>query len=114
GSQAGQQAFNPIKGSLPARIDVDLSGFDAMTRAAGDDFKAAAAGEDKLLPGYASMTEVGYQNAINPSLLVFAVGGERARALDPKSVLESEEAIPALDVDYMVSKMRVNYSLLLE
>jgi len=112
GSKEGQQAFNPIKGSLPARTDVDLSDFDDITQKAGADFKAAAEGANKLLPGYASLTLVNYQNAINPSLLVFAVGGERAKELDVANVPDSEVGIQPLDVDYIVGKMRVNYPLL--
>lgn len=111
GSKEGQLAFNPIKGSLPARTDVELSDFDAVSQQDGADFKAAAAAPDKLLPGYASLTDVGYQDAINPSLLVFAVGGERARALDT-NVPEAEAAIQAFDMEYIIGKMRVAYPLL--
>lgn len=112
GSAAGQQAFNPLKGSVPARIDADLSLFDDMTRASAMDFQAAGADTHKLLPGYASLTTLDFQEEINPSLLVFAVGGDRARALDPTDVPEDEAQVPALDLDYIIAKVAANYDLL--
>src|SRR5690606_13215846 len=85
-SRVGQEAFNPVKGSVPARIDVSLDGFDDMVKGAAADFDEAARGEARLLPGYASLTTFEYQKEVNPSLLVFAVGGARARLLDPDNV----------------------------
>jgi glucose/mannose transport system substrate-binding protein len=38
GSQAGQDAFNPIKGSIPARTDGDRSLYDVYLQSAMDDF----------------------------------------------------------------------------
>jgi glucose/mannose transport system substrate-binding protein len=40
GSQAGQDAFNPIKGSIPARTDGDLSLYDAYLTGAMDDWQS--------------------------------------------------------------------------
>jgi glucose/mannose transport system substrate-binding protein len=40
GSQAGQDAFNPIKGSIPARTDPDLSKYDEYLLSAMEDFKS--------------------------------------------------------------------------
>jgi glucose/mannose transport system substrate-binding protein len=40
GSQAGQDAFNPIKGSIPARTDPDLSVYDEYLLSAMEDFKS--------------------------------------------------------------------------
>ncbi len=112
GSGAGQETFNPLKGSVPARTDVDLAQFDDMVRASAADFATAGAGDVKLLPGYASLTPLDFQIEINPSLLVFAVGGDRARSLDPDNVPEDEAIVPALNVDYMVNKIAANYALL--
>ncbi len=112
GSIEGQQAFNRVKGSVPARTDVDLSVFDEVTRNAAADFEKAAAGTDRLLPGYASLTTFAYQKEINPSLLVFAVGGRRARQLDPENVPVAEGAIPARSLEYIVGKLRVTYPIL--
>lgn len=40
GSREGQDAFNPIKGSIPARIDPDLSVYDDYLLSAMEDFKS--------------------------------------------------------------------------
>ncbi|HEY4106740.1 MAG TPA: extracellular solute-binding protein, partial [Polyangiaceae bacterium] len=112
GSADGQQAFNPLKGSVPARTDADLSLFDDMTRNSAMDFKAAGAQTNKLLPGYASLTTLAFQEEINPSLLVFAVGGDRARTLDSADVPADEAQVQAFDVDYIIQKIAANYALL--
>ncbi len=39
GSQAGQDAFNPVKGSIPARSDADRSLYDAYLTSAMDDWE---------------------------------------------------------------------------
>jgi len=111
-SRAGQEAFNPLKGSIPARTDVDLGLFDEMVRTAADDFTLAAEGEGKLLPGYATLTTFDYQKEVNPSLLVFAVGGARARQLDPANVSINELDVQALNVGYIVGKIMATYVLL--
>jgi len=41
-SQEGQDAFNPIKGSIPSRIDGDRSKYDSYLNAAMDDFATDA------------------------------------------------------------------------
>ncbi|MGB9760155.1 MAG: ABC transporter substrate-binding protein [Thermoproteota archaeon] len=41
GSKEGQDAFNPIKGSIPARTDADISKYGPYQRAAIQDFKNA-------------------------------------------------------------------------
>lgn len=41
GSKEGQDAFNPIKGSIPARTDADITKYGPYQRAAIADFKAA-------------------------------------------------------------------------
>ncbi len=40
GSKAGQDAFNPVKGSIPARSDGDRSLYDAYLQSAMDDWKS--------------------------------------------------------------------------
>lgn len=40
GSREGQDAFNPIKGSIPARTDPDLSKYDEYLLSAMEDFKS--------------------------------------------------------------------------
>ena len=39
GSKAGQDAFNPLKGSIPARTDADPSVYDEYQLQAMEDFK---------------------------------------------------------------------------
>lgn len=112
GSVEGQEAFNRVKGSVPARTDVDLDVFDEIIGKAVADFEAAAEATDRLLPGYASLTTFTYQKEINPSLLVFAVGGQRARQLDPVGVPEHEQEVPARSMDYILAKIRVTYPVL--
>jgi glucose/mannose transport system substrate-binding protein len=112
GSKEGQEAFNPVKGSVPARIDADLRLFDGMVQDSAADF-AIADRNGKLLPGYASLAPLDFTSEISPSLLVFAVGGDRARSLDvDKKIPEDEVVVPALDVDYMIEKIAANYWLL--
>jgi glucose/mannose transport system substrate-binding protein len=45
----GQDAFNPLKGSIPARVDTDRSIYDAYSQAAMDDFTTA-----ELVPSQAN------------------------------------------------------------
>jgi glucose/mannose transport system substrate-binding protein len=38
-SLAGQNAFNPIKGSIPARTDIDPGAYDVLAQAMIEDFR---------------------------------------------------------------------------
>jgi glucose/mannose transport system substrate-binding protein len=40
GSQEGQDIFNPLKGSIPARIDADMTKYNAYSQSAAKDWKA--------------------------------------------------------------------------
>lgn len=111
-SPEAQVTFSIQKGSLPARIDADLSELDAMMQQTAADLEKARQGSNHLLPGYASLSSFEYQEEINPSLLVFAVGGERARELDPQNVPPGEAKVKANDLEYLQGKLRVTYSLL--
>ncbi|MFP3489999.1 carbohydrate ABC transporter substrate-binding protein, partial [Staphylococcus sp. SIMBA_130] len=42
GSVEGQDAFNPLKGSIPARVDADLSNYDEYGKETIEDFKSAS------------------------------------------------------------------------
>ena len=68
GSKAGQDAFNAVKGSIPARLDADPSLFDEMGAQTLADFKASG---ERLVPGYAALTSPSFQTAINPALKSF-------------------------------------------
>ncbi len=65
GSQEGQAAFNPKKGSIPARTDVSTSLFDPIAQAFITDFKAA-----KLVPSSAhgSATPEAFASAVNDEM----------------------------------------------
>ncbi|MEM4852812.1 MAG: extracellular solute-binding protein [Thermofilum sp.] len=41
GSREGQDAFNPIKGSIPARVDADITKYGPYQRKAIEDFRSA-------------------------------------------------------------------------
>ena len=42
GSKAGQDAFNPLKGSIPARTDAERTLYDIYLQSAQDDFSTGA------------------------------------------------------------------------
>jgi glucose/mannose transport system substrate-binding protein len=65
GSQEGQAAFNPKKGSIPARTDVSPSGFDAIAQSFIAEFKT-----DTLVPSSAhgSATPQNFANGVNDEM----------------------------------------------
>jgi glucose/mannose transport system substrate-binding protein len=69
GSKEGQDAFNPKKGSIPARTDADLSKYDEYLQSAIKDF-----GSLKLAPSAAhgASTTNAYQEVYHNSLEVFS------------------------------------------
>jgi glucose/mannose transport system substrate-binding protein len=67
GSKAGQEAFNPVKGSVAARKDVDQNKFDSISARTVADLGAAV----KVVPGYAALTAGAYQEQVNPALQAF-------------------------------------------
>jgi glucose/mannose transport system substrate-binding protein len=73
GSVAGQAAFNPTKGSIPARKDIDVTnaeyGFDTISRHTALDFQDPAS---TLILGWAASTPSEFQVAINDALQKFA------------------------------------------
>src|SRR5262249_24241709 len=59
GSVAGQAAFNPTKGSIPANTSVDVTmagGFGAIQVQTAADFKLGQSGASKLVLGWAAST----------------------------------------------------------
>jgi len=93
GSKAGQEAFNPIKGSIPARTDVDPSLFDELSAKTLADFTAAG---EVLVPGYAALTAPNFQTPINSALQDF---------VDPTSSAFD-------DVDQAVFVLSQNYGII--
>lgn len=70
GSVEGQNAFNPLKGSIPARVDVPTDPYDAISLQAMDDFA-----DDVLIPSAAHGAAVveSFAAALNDEMGIFTV-----------------------------------------
>jgi glucose/mannose transport system substrate-binding protein len=70
GSKEGQEAFNPLKGSIPARTDVDRSKFGAYHNWSMDSFA-----QDALVPSvvHGSAAPADFQQALNDGVTQFVV-----------------------------------------
>ena len=68
GSKEAQEAFNPLKGSIPARTDVDKSKFDAYHQWSMDSFA-----NDKLVPVLGEAAPEAFQQALNAAVTAFIV-----------------------------------------
>jgi len=70
GSKEAQEAFNPIKGSIPARTDVDRSKFDAYHQWSMDSFA-----KDKPVPScvHGEAAPAAFQQALNDAVTLFLV-----------------------------------------
>lgn len=68
GSVEGQDVFNPLKGSIPARIDADVSKYDQYGKDTIEDFKTA-----KLAPSIAhgSAAPEGFVTRLNQAINIF-------------------------------------------
>ncbi|MFS0821260.1 ABC transporter substrate-binding protein [Bacillus sp. 1P02SD] len=68
GSTEGQDAFNPLKGSIPARVDADVSKYDQYGKDTMEDFKSA-----KLAPSLAhgSAAAEGFLTKVNQAINIF-------------------------------------------
>ncbi len=68
GSVEGQDAFNPLKGSIPARVDADLSNYDEYGKETIEDFKSAS-----LAPSLAhgSAAPEGFVTKVNQAINIF-------------------------------------------
>ncbi len=68
GSVDGQDAFNPLKGSIPARVDADPSKYDDYGKATMEDFKTA-----QLAPSLAhgSAAPEGFLTKVNQAVNIF-------------------------------------------
>src|ERR1700720_2674193 len=71
GSKEAQEAFNPLKGSIPARTDVDRSKFDGYHQWSMDSFS-----KDKLLPScvHGEAAPAAFEQALNDAVTAFVVG----------------------------------------
>jgi glucose/mannose transport system substrate-binding protein len=91
GSREAQEAFNPLKGSIPARTDVDRSKFDGYHQWSMDSFA-----KDKPIPScvHGEAAPAGFQQALNDAVTAFLVDkniDNFANAL----VLAAKESQPA-------------------
>jgi glucose/mannose transport system substrate-binding protein len=70
GSKEGQEAFNPLKGSIPARTDVDRSKFGPYHNWSMDSFA-----KDNLVPTvvHGSAAPADFQQALNDAVTTFIV-----------------------------------------
>lgn len=70
GSKAGQEAFNPLKGSIPARTDADRSKFGPYHNWSMDSFA-----KDTLVPSvvHGSAAPADFQQALNDAVTQFVV-----------------------------------------
>jgi len=68
--QGSQEAFNTLKGSIPARTDVDRSKFDAYHQWSMDSF-----GKDKLVAScvHGEAAPAAFQQALNDAMTAFVV-----------------------------------------
>jgi glucose/mannose transport system substrate-binding protein len=67
GSKEGQDAFNPLKGSLPARTDADLSRYDPLAQATARDFRVSP-----RYPSLASLASSMFTRALDKAMGAFA------------------------------------------
>lgn len=78
GSVEGQDAFNPEKGSIPARIDADVEKYDVYGKETMEDFKNGA-----LTPSLAhgSAASEGFLTQANQVINIFVTGGDVEQAV---------------------------------
>ena len=70
GSKEAQEAFNPLKGSIPARTDVDKSKFDGYHQWSMNSFA-----NDTLVPScvHGEAAPAAFQQALNDAVTAFIV-----------------------------------------
>ena len=68
GSKEAQEAFNPLKGSIPARTDVDRSKFDGYHQWSMDSFA-----RDKVIPScvHGEAAPAAFQQALSDAVTIF-------------------------------------------
>ncbi|ASK62507.1 ABC transporter substrate-binding protein [Virgibacillus phasianinus] len=73
GSVEGQDTFNPLKGSIPARVDADPSKYDQYGKDTMEDFKNA-----RLVPSLAhgSAASAGFLTKVNQAVNIFVTQGD--------------------------------------
>lgn len=86
GSVEGQDVFNPLKGSIPARLDADKSKYDVYGAQTIEDFKAS-----KLAPSMAhgSAAPEGFMTQADQAINIFVTNGDVDLAL--KSLKQAQD-----------------------
>jgi len=87
GSVEGQDAFNPLKGSIPARIDADVSKYDQYGKDTIEDFKEA-----KLAASLAhgSAASEGFLTKVNQAVNIFVTQKDVKQFTDSLKSASSE------------------------
>ncbi len=91
-SREGQDTFNPIKGSIPARKDGGMGPYDEMARATLDVFRQVSEDRTKLVPATAILARPEYMNAVFDMLAYFA-GNEPRPGLPPMPELKGNASV---------------------
>ncbi|MEM1548358.1 MAG: ABC transporter substrate-binding protein [Thermoproteota archaeon] len=94
GSREGQDAFNPIKGSIAARIDADINKYGPYQRAAIADFKAATHMFPSIVHGSGAPEK--FASALNDIASNFAVNKDVSAAC--RAIVD---AIASASADYV-------------
>jgi glucose/mannose transport system substrate-binding protein len=81
GSKEGQSAFSRLKGSIPARIDVDVTTYDMSARVSMRDFM-----EGPRVPSMTSIVPAAFSRALDAAM------GQFARERDPQVVIAAIRA----------------------
>jgi len=86
-SREGQDTFNPIKGSIPARLDADKSKYDAYLTDSMEDFA-----NDNLAPTivHGSAAPKGFVNAMDDTINSFIKSGDVDQAFEDFQIIHKE------------------------
>ncbi len=87
GSVEGQDAFNPLKGSIPARVDADVSKYDQYGKDTIEDFKVA-----ELAPSLAhgSAAPEGFLTKVNQAVNIFVTQKDTNQFIDSLKLAAQE------------------------
>jgi glucose/mannose transport system substrate-binding protein len=86
-SREGQHAFNVPKGAIPARMDPEITGYDAYQRWALASFKSA-----KIYPSFGAAMPQVYVRSLEPTLQAFVDDGDVRKAGEALSAATKRSA----------------------
>jgi glucose/mannose transport system substrate-binding protein len=97
GSKEGQDAFNPTKGSVGVRTDLNKDELDDLSKKTLLEFEATAKDSPEgLVPAYAAITSSAFQEAVNPALQKFCDPAAAEHKDVDAMILALRQAYPAL------------------